>query len=402
MTNSRIKNILIVDEGIGFGGSLIVSARLAASLDKTKFNPIIVTAMDINIARDHVDEKIKLLSLSKNFTYVDRAKITPFLSKIKPRILFKLSMFLLTIYEKTINIHYPLILAYLIFLKKIDLVHVNNSKDALIVARLTRTKCIQHLHGWESPPDSKAAKLYYKLPHKFISISKVVEDVVVNAGADNTKITVIHNPIADITPLPLNEIDDLKNKLRLNNHLVTIAIFGRVINWKGQYQFINALKILKEKGHEFNVLIVGDDGEGISKGYLNKVKRFSDTHLAEYNVIFTGYVSQPEKLYQVSDIVVHASIKPEPFGLVITEAMQNGAAVIASKYGAGPELIQNNITGLICDPIQPDDIANKIQYLLENPIIRNTIALKGKEIVTRTMNPHNFSTEVAKVYSTLV
>ena len=78
MTNSRIKNILIVDEGIGFGGSLIVSARLAASLDKTKFNPIIVTAMDINIARDHVDEKIKLLSLSKNFTYVDRAKITPF------------------------------------------------------------------------------------------------------------------------------------------------------------------------------------------------------------------------------------------------------------------------------------------------------------------------------------
>ena len=397
-----IKNILIVDEGTGFGGSLIVAARLAAALDKTKFNPIIVTAMDINIARDHVDNNIELIGLAKNFTYADRAKITPRLSKIKPRILFKLSMLLLTLYELLINIRYPLSLIRLVYSKKIDLIHVNNSRDALIVARLTRTKCIQHLHGWESPPDSRSAKFYYKLPDAFISISNVVKDIVVAAGAESEKITVIHNPIADITPLSEAEIEKQKNKLQINNSLPTIAIFGRVIAWKGQYEFAQALKLLKDKGYKFNVLVVGDNGEWLNKSYLNKVSNYTDTHLADYNVIFTGYVNQPEKYYQISDIVVHASIEPEPFGLTITEAMQNGAAVIASQYGAGPEIVQENLTGLICDPKNPGNTAEKIQYLLDSPDIRKTIALKGKEKVMSTMTPKSFSHKVEKLYSGII
>lgn len=399
MQTTKIKNILIVDEGTGFGGSLIVAARLAAALDKSKFNPIIVTAMDIKIARNHVNSAIELIGLSKNFTYVDRAKITPKLSTIKPRILFKLSIFLLTLYEALINIRYPITLAKLVYSKKIDLIHVNNSKDALIVARLTRTKCIQHLHGWEKPPNSRVSKFYYKLPDAFISISNVVRDIVIKAGADSKKINVIHNPIADITPLSAANIEVLKNEMKINNQLITIAIFGRVIRWKGQYQFVQALKLLKDRGYKFNALIVGDDGEGFDKGYFNKVKHHTETHLTDYNIIFTGYVSQPENLYQVSDIVVHASIEPEPFGLVITEAMQNGATVIASKYGAGPEIIQDNITGLICDPRNQNDIANKIKHLLDNPNTRKAIARQGEEKVKSTMAPHLFANKVAKIYS---
>lgn len=397
-----IKNILIVDEGTGFGGSLIVAARLTAALDKTKFKPIIVTAMDINIAHDHVDSSIELIGLSKNFTYVDRSKITPILSKIKPRIFFKLSIILLTLYETIINIHYPITLAKLIFRKKIDLVHVNNSKDALIVARLTRTKCIQHLHGWDNPPDSNAAKFYYQLPDAFISISKVVKDIVVSAGADSKKITVIHNPIADITPLAKSDIDDIKNKFQLNNQLITIAIFGRVIEWKGQYQFVKALSLLKNKGYRFNALIVGDDGEGLNKGYFNKVKNYSDEKLAGYNVVFTGYVSQPEHLYQVSDIVVHASIEPEPFGLVITEAMQNGSAVIVSKHGAGPELIEDGVDGLVCDPLCTEDLSKNIKRLIDSDDLLNKLSSNGKQKVTAELHPMAFSKQVEYLYLSLI
>ncbi|MDG1772709.1 MAG: glycosyltransferase family 4 protein [Oceanicoccus sp.] len=395
----KIKNILIVDEGTGFGGSLIVAARLAAALDKTQFNPIIVTAMDINIARDHVNSAIELIGLSKNFTYVDRAKITPKLLKIKPRIIFKTAIALLTLYEVLINIRYPITLAKLVYSKKIDLIHVNNSKDALIVARLTRTKCIQHLHGWENPPDSRSAQFYYKLPDAFISISNLVRDIVVKAGADSKKITVLHNPIADTPPLPAADIEALKNKLNINNQLTTIAIFGRVIRWKGQYQFVQALKSLKDKGYQFNALIVGDDGEGFNKSYFNKVKHYTEAHLADHNVIFTGYVSQPEKLYQVSDIVVHASIEPEPFGLVITEAMQHGCAVIASSHGAGKEIINDNLTGLIADPLNTKQLTDKVRLLLDDPKLKDSVRNYGMQHVKNTMSLSTFASQVEAIYN---
>jgi len=397
----NIKNVLIVDEGTGFGGSLIVAARLASALDKTQFNPIIVTAMDINIARSHIDRDIEVIALSKTFTYVDREKLTNKLSKLKSRLLFKLSMLLLTFYETLVNIHYPATIARLIFSKKIDIVHINNSNDALIAGRLTGTKCIQHLHGWQNPPDSYSAQFYYRLPHAFIAISNIVKDVIVNAGADENKMTVIHNPIANISPLSHSDIEALNNELGINNELLTISIFGRIIEWKGQYQFLQALKLLKDQGYFYNVLIVGDDGEGRNKDYLNTVIEYADTHLSEYTVIFSGHVGSPEKLYQVSDIVVHASIEPEPFGLVITEAMQNGAATIASKYGAGPEIIQDNVTGLICDPKNPKDTADKIKQLLDNQKLRENLAAKGKEKVTTTLTPHMFANKVAKIYSRL-
>lgn len=70
----RKKNILIVDEGTAFGGSLIVAARLASALDKKHYNPIIVTAVDINIARDHVHHDIPLYKLSKKIYLYRQSK----------------------------------------------------------------------------------------------------------------------------------------------------------------------------------------------------------------------------------------------------------------------------------------------------------------------------------------
>ena len=120
------KNILIVDEGVSFGGSLVVAARLAKGLDKEFYNPIIVTAMDISVARDHVDNEVPLYQLSKNFTYVDRARIMPSIKRLKFKLLIKVLMVLVSLFEFFVNLQYQYKIGRLIHSKSIDLVHVNN------------------------------------------------------------------------------------------------------------------------------------------------------------------------------------------------------------------------------------------------------------------------------------
>ncbi|MDW8310964.1 MAG: glycosyltransferase family 4 protein, partial [Verrucomicrobiales bacterium] len=57
----------------------------------------------------------------------------------------------------------------------------------------------------------------------------------------------------------------------------------------------------------------------------------------------------------------------ETFGIAAVEAMAVGKPVIYSRTGPGPEIIEDGVTGLLCNPFDPADIAAKILRLLENP-----------------------------------
>ena len=56
----------------------------------------------------------------------------------------------------------------------------------------------------------------------------------------------------------------------------------------------------------------------------------------------------------------------ETVGLVAPEAMLMGKPVIFTELGPGKEIIKNNIDGLLCNPYDPKDIANKIDFVFKN------------------------------------
>lgn len=396
------KNILIVDEGVSFGGSLVVAARLAKGLDKEFYNPIIVTAMDISVARDHVDNEVPLYQLSKNFTYVDRARIMPSIKRLKFKLLIKVLMVLVSLFEFFVNLQYQYKIGRLIHSKSIDLVHVNNSNDAALVAFLMGIKVVQHLHGWVLPSATLSDKFYSKIPDQIIAISESVRDFyVANGGVDN-KTSVIYNPIAPGLLSPEHTKNLLREELNIDTTLLTIGVYGRVVEWKGQMNFVKAIKILNDKGCRFNILVVGDDSEGLKTGYFESLKAYCADELPDQNIVFAGYVSNPELYYQITDIVVHASIEPEPFGLVIIEAMQNGAAVVVSRYGAGKELIDVGVNGFVCDPRIPEDISEKLLLLVADEAVRKGIAENGMTDVLSKYGYQQFASNVSDVYKTLL
>jgi glycosyltransferase involved in cell wall biosynthesis len=71
----------------------------------------------------------------------------------------------------------------------------------------------------------------------------------------------------------------------------------------------------------------------------------------------------------------------ETFGIAPLEAMSVGRPTIYSQSGPGPEVIEDGISGLLCNPHEPGDIAEKIMLLLEQPELASRLGASARKRV---------------------
>lgn len=120
---------------------------------------------------------------------------------------------------------------------------------------------------------------------------------------------------------------------------------GRLVKEKGVELFINAVEKISEKLPEWKFSIVGASHLGEMREKSSFANLCSKKFLnIKGNTAFTGYLSNSavQKKMQNASIVIVPSLWDEPYGLVVAEAMSNGAAVITSYSGGIPEVIGSN------------------------------------------------------------
>ena len=170
---------------------------------------------------------------------------------------------------------------------------------------------------------------------------------------------------------------DIKKTVRkeygIDNNSTVIIYVGRLIYNKGVQDLIEAIKNLKNKGHDIVTFIVG---EGDFKEEL-QIK----SHDLESDIIFTGHVDPDQiyKYYYASDIFVLPTYN-DPWGLVVNEAMACGLPVIVTD-AAGCQLDLLNNNGYI---IPKNDITKLIEAILKlmDPKIRGRFSCRFKELVS--------------------
>ena len=95
--------------------------------------------------------------------------------------------------------------------------------------------------------------------------------------------------------------------------------------------------------------------------------------------MYCGFTNEIEKYFSSADIFVFPTLY-EPFGLVILEAMASGLPVVTSKLAGAAELIENGKDGLLLDdPKNPKEIAEKVNYLIENERIRRAMGRNARK-----------------------
>ena len=114
---------------------------------------------------------------------------------------------------------------------------------------------------------------------------------------------------------------------------------ARLTNWKGQSVVIEAARLLEKDGRLGDCLIVlaGDD-QG-RDDYRRRLESEIKAAGLERKVILPGHVDDIPAALAISHLAVVASIEPEAFGRVATEAQVMGCPVIATDIGAPPETV---------------------------------------------------------------
>jgi glycosyltransferase involved in cell wall biosynthesis len=168
-----------------------------------------------------------------------------------------------------------------------------------------------------------------------------------------------------------------------------VVMPGRLQHWKGQTVFIEAARQLSPKYSNVYFLIVGDTLFGLEPEYKTALEtQVAQSGLAS-RIIFTGQCADMVAVYQLADIVVHASLVPEPFGLVIAEAMAMARPVIASNQGGPTEIVVDGVTGYLISPGSPQLLAAKIDELLTNKNLAHQMGQLARERIVENFSIAN-------------
>lgn len=146
-----------------------------------------------------------------------------------------------------------------------------------------------------------------------------------------------------------------------------ILFVGRLIEWKGVNNLINASSFLSKYIQEpFIINIVGDGPERES---LEKLSQ----RLGASNIIFHGYKKGPEleEFYRTADVFVLPSIVDkmgftEGLGTVLLEALRFGVPLIGTDVGGIPDIIKDKVTGILVPQKNPQAIALAISEILND------------------------------------
>ena len=116
--------ILFVDQALSFGGSIVVLGSLVEGMDKEKYRPVVVGEMDKSILNYHMQEQTKIYVVPRLFNYVRWEKVTRVVRRIRPWLLFKLIIYLMSGVRSFVNTIYIIRLARIILKEKVKLVKV--------------------------------------------------------------------------------------------------------------------------------------------------------------------------------------------------------------------------------------------------------------------------------------
>lgn len=279
--------------------------------------------------------------------------------------------------------------------KEISIVHVNSLSSYVGIIAGKHNNCNIVLHIREFMEEDHGLKINYlyndkkivNYSTKIITISNSVYDKF-SKIYNKDKMKMIYNGI---------KVEDfIFEKEILNNKNVNISIIGRIEEGKGQLELIEAINILKRKNiTNLLIRIIGDNTSKYAMELVEKVKKYN---IDEY-VEFISPTNDIQKYYRDSDIVVVCS-RNEAFGRVSIEAMLSSCLVIGANTAGTRELV-NNKFGLLYQQGNYMDLADKIEFAINNKKEVNEIIIQARKNAREKYNSIKNAENINDLYNSL-
>lgn len=263
-----------------------------------------------------------------------------------------------------------------------DVIYLANHHEVLLLWPLLlpfRHRVVCHLH--DPPPPIPFQRLSFAVWRlavgRFLFISESVRERAARLGRLGPDDRVVYN---GVRIAPLAEPRIRTDRFVSGEHAretVVVGITGQMTATKGHEDFLAAARQAAALDPRLRFVIGGRPIEPFATRLRERV--------AEYGLaartVFTGWLPSASDFFAGIDILVLASRHDEGFGLVVAEAMERGAVVVATRSGGAAEIVEDGVSGLLIAKESPAELAERLLQLAGDPAWRRRLARAARQRV---------------------
>ena len=281
-----------------------------------------------------------------------------------------------------------------------DIVHTNSLKAALyggVAGRLAPAFVVWHIRDRISEdylPRSavrlvRTASLF--VPHALVANSQETLSTVPRRRRSR----VIYNAIVPDTA----GASAPARRARTEPATPIVGMVGRLAPWKGQDVFLDgfarAFRGTNVRGRVIGSALFGEDG--FERELQERARALEIAEQVEFRGFREDVWSELHEL----DILVHCSVRPEPFGQVVLEGLAAGVPVVAARAGGPAEVITDGVDGILTSPGDAAELARELRRLVDDPALRDRLAAAGHRR-SADFTPERTVARLLDVYSDLL
>jgi glycosyltransferase involved in cell wall biosynthesis len=261
----------------------------------------------------------------------------------------------------------------------VRLVHLNTltpfCKYAAIAAYLRRIPIVWFVR--ENPGISRSRRLarwMRQLASKIVFVDGDTRKRLMGDGRA-ADVSVVYNGV-DLAAFAPGESGFLRERFSLGPESRVIGYVGLITRRKGIEYLIQAFDLVRKGYPEARLVIIGGHRTG-EEDYLAELKALISSRSLDGNILFTGPLADVREALHSLDIVVLPSLE-ERCSRTLIESLACGKAVVATRVGGTPEIIEHDRSGLLVDPRNAVSLAAEMQRLLGDDDFREGIARVGR------------------------
>ena len=286
------------------------------------------------------------------------------------------------------------------------LIHSNGLKSHLCLSMVKPggIPTLWHIHDFYShrPRIGRWIRLASKRTSGCIAISRAVEDDIRKEIPGMQSYLLLNCVDTDhFCPGPA-DTDALDRAAGLpidvsNEAILRVGLVATYARWKGQDVFLQAIsKVLNVRAYIVGGPIYSTQGSQWTEAELRDLG--SSLGIMD-RVGFVPFQSDPRWVYRSLDIVVHASNRPEPFGLTIVEAMACEKPVVVSADGGAIELFTEGESGFGFTPGKSEELARLVSKLISDGSLRSSMGSAARSRAMRDFSSRIFGDRLMEIYS---
>lgn len=283
-----------------------------------------------------------------------------------------------------------------------NVVHTHASMSARLAAKQCKIKTVYTRHSVFPPPASISKGLGKAIngfvnnhtADKIIAVADAAKDNLTATGVSADKIDVILNGVDPLKAYDAERLAETRKRYAAPTEKIAVMA-ARLNEVKGHKYFVEAAKILRDRGLKFKFLIAGTgDTEAELKAQI------AAEGLENY-VSMLGFVDNVEPLMNIMDVQVNCSFGTEATSLALLEGMSLGKPAVVTDFGGNPGVISDGENGFLIPTHDAEALADKLELLFGDEELYNKISEKCKKIYNEKFTSEVNTRAIENIYAEL-